>query len=372
MTSRIPAEVFPPGEYIRDLLESRDWTQADLAEILGRPVQVVNEIIVGKKAVTPETAQALGEAFGTGPDFWLNLESAFRLSLSRTTGGDVARRARLYGLAPIKDMIKRRWIEPSDSLDVLEREVLSFFQIGSFDEKPICKFAAKKSGSYSDVMPAQMAWYFRGRTLAESVVAPAFDENRFVAGLADLRRLAKTESDLRKVPGLLSAWGIRLVVVEHLSSTKLDGAAFWLADDRPVIILSLRYDRIDNFWFVLCHELAHIKNRDPGSIDNDLMDTSSDPNADKPEFERVADRMAAHLIIPKGHLEKFMALHRPRYSKKAIAAFADSIGVHPGIVVGQLQHRKEIGYAHSREMLASVRDAITKNTLTDGWGKTPR
>src|SRR4051812_41633368 len=124
MSNRIPAEVFPPGEYIRDLLEERNWTQADLAEVLGRPVQAINEIIVGKKAITPDTAQALGEAFGTGPDFWLNLESAYRLSLARTEGGEIARRARLYELAPIKDMVKRRWIERTSNLDLLEREVL--------------------------------------------------------------------------------------------------------------------------------------------------------------------------------------------------------------------------------------------------------
>lgn len=371
MNSRIPAEVFPPGEYIRDLLESRDWTQADLADILGRPVQAVNEIIVGKKAITPETARALGEAFGTGPDFWLNLETAFRLSLSRTTSGDVGRRARLYGLAPIKDMINRGWIGPSDSLDVLEQEVLRFFQISSFDDRPMCKFAAKKSGSYAQVMPAHMAWYFRSRSLAESIDVPAFDDARFNAGLTDLRKLAKLESDVRNVPGLLSTLGIRFLIVEHLPSTKLDGGVFWLADDRPVIVLSLRYDRIDNFWFVLSHELAHIKNRDLGSIDDDLTDTSSDPSADKPEFERRADRMAAHLMIQKRYLDTFMASNRPRYSKRAIVAFANSIGIHPGIVVGQLQHRKEIGYAHSREMLVSVRRMITKYTLTDGWGHTP-
>ena len=71
MLTRTPAEVFPPGEFINDELVEREWAQADLAEILGRPVQAVNEIVAGKKAITPETARGLGDAFGTGPELWV-------------------------------------------------------------------------------------------------------------------------------------------------------------------------------------------------------------------------------------------------------------------------------------------------------------
>ena len=71
------ARVFPPGDFIREELEARGWTQRDLAEILGRPIQAVNAIVNGKKGVTPETAVSLGAAFGTSPEFWLNLEAAY-------------------------------------------------------------------------------------------------------------------------------------------------------------------------------------------------------------------------------------------------------------------------------------------------------
>lgn len=77
--NRVPAEVFHPGEFLRDELEARGWTQADLAEILGRPLKTVNEVIVGKKAITPETARGLAAAFGTSAQFWMNLESAYQL-----------------------------------------------------------------------------------------------------------------------------------------------------------------------------------------------------------------------------------------------------------------------------------------------------
>ena len=95
MSDRIPAEVFPPGEFIRDEIEARGWTQAELAKILGRPLKTVSDILLGKRKITPETAHGLGEAFGVDPQFWLNLESAYKLSLVRTQKGDVAVRAKL-------------------------------------------------------------------------------------------------------------------------------------------------------------------------------------------------------------------------------------------------------------------------------------
>ena len=84
-TQRIPAEVFPPGEFIREEIEERGWTQEDLAEISGRSLRLVNEIIMGKRGITPETANGLAAAFGTSAQFWMNLESMYRLSQVRTT-----------------------------------------------------------------------------------------------------------------------------------------------------------------------------------------------------------------------------------------------------------------------------------------------
>ena len=108
MPNRVPAEVFAPGELIREELEARGWTQVDLAEILGRPVRLVNELVAGKKQITPDTAKGLAEAFqGTDPVFWMNLDSAYRLSKAKPVNASVRRRSKLYSLFPVREMIKR-------------------------------------------------------------------------------------------------------------------------------------------------------------------------------------------------------------------------------------------------------------------------
>ncbi|HEX8342968.1 MAG TPA: HigA family addiction module antitoxin [Tepidisphaeraceae bacterium] len=88
-----PAEAFPPGEFIRQEIEARGWTQSDLARVIGRPLQTVNMIVNGKKAVTAETAKALGLAFGTGPELWLNLETAYRLHTTADADPAIVERA---------------------------------------------------------------------------------------------------------------------------------------------------------------------------------------------------------------------------------------------------------------------------------------
>ena len=130
--------------------------------------------------------------------------------------------------------------------------------------------------------------------------------------------------------------------------------------------MSLRYDRIDNFWFVLGHKLAHVKNKDR-SVDVDLVGTAAVPIEEKPEVEMQADRLAASLQIPRQTMQAFIERHRPRFSKKVILGFAERLGVHPGVVVGQLQYRKMIGYSHSREMLSPIRELVTQVVPTDGW-----
>jgi HTH-type transcriptional regulator / antitoxin HigA len=79
MITRKPAEVFPPGDFIREELEARGWTQADLAKIMGRPEPAINQMINNKRGITAESALELSAAFGTSPEFWMNLDSAYRL-----------------------------------------------------------------------------------------------------------------------------------------------------------------------------------------------------------------------------------------------------------------------------------------------------
>ena len=363
-----PVEVFPPGDFIREELEARGWTQSDLAEIMGRPVETINRIVTGKLAVTPETARGLASAFGTSAELWLNLESAYQLSRVHQDDDVVTRRAHLYDIAPIKEMTRRGWIESSSNIDVMEQQLVRFCGLSSIDEEPRIRMAARKATTYSETTSALRAWYFRVRNLATTLIAKPYSRKDLLAALDDLRALSTDPREVRHVPRILADAGVRFLVVEHLAKTKIDGATLWLDKNRPVVALSLRYDRIDGFWFTLAHELSHVLRKNSLSLDSDIAAASRADVDTKPKQERLADEFASTFIVPDYELEDFIVRTRPLYSKKKIRGFAGRLNVHPGIVVGRLQHKQEIGYSHSREMLAKVRDDITSAAFTDGWG----
>jgi len=126
-----PAEVVTPGDILKEELAARGWTQKVFAEIIGKPLQSVNEIIRGKKSITPETAKLLGAALGTSAELWLNLEANYRLKSTRITERerDVSRKARLYSKFPINELIKRGLIKQGKSVDELERSLSRLFKV---------------------------------------------------------------------------------------------------------------------------------------------------------------------------------------------------------------------------------------------------
>jgi len=377
MKDRIPAEAFPPGDFLEEELEERGWSQKDLAAILGRPPRVVNEIIAGKRSITPETAAGLADALGTSAQFWLNLESSYQLwkLRSETSTSTVSRRAKLYSLAPVRDLCRRGWIEDSSNVAVLEKGVMKLLDIKSTDEEPaFWPHAARKSTSYSAVTPAQQAWLFRARRLAATLDVAPYSPSALEGAAVELRELFVSQSELRHVPRVLAHAGIRFLIVEHLPKTKIDGACFWLDKESPVVVLSLRYDRIDYFWHTLGHELGHAAHghgMKEQAVDNELMAAVNSTEEKKPAIERQADDFAASLLLDENEVQDFIDRVGPLYSKAQIEGFARRLRVHPGIVVGRLQHLGEISFAHSRASLEKVRDIVTQSTLTDGWGHTP-
>lgn len=367
MTTRTPAEVFHPGEFLKEELEERGWTQADLADILGRPVSLVNEIIVGKRGISAETAKGLAAAFDTSPELWLRLDAAYQLWKARGNGEQaVKRRARIYSVAPVKDMLRRGWIETSDNVDVLEQRVLDFFRMESIaDEPQFQSYAARKATPYTGTTPAQMAWLLRARQLAQAVKAERYSEVKLEQALEQLRYLLANPQEIRHLPAILAGAGIRFLVVEPLPGTRIDGACFWLDPESPVVVLSVRFDRIDNFWYTLMHEVAHVKSKDALSLDTNV---DSGYDSECPNFEQAADTFAWEFLVPLRKIEGFIAEISPRYSALRIATFAATLGVHPGLIVGQLHHRGEIAWSNFRRMLTPVREIITAAAVTDGWG----
>jgi HTH-type transcriptional regulator/antitoxin HigA len=345
-----PARVTPPGRIIRRELDARGWTQKDLAEITGRPEQVISQIIQGRKQITSETALQLAAAFGTSADLWLNLEANYQLDRARQTFGpsEIERRSRLYTIAPVNELVKRGWIQASDSVDDLERQVCAFLGIASLAEQPCLAVNFRQGQAATPETAAEIAWVKRVERLVRAQTVAAYNPKRLRAALPDLLAFSNDPGGVKHAPDWMRGLGVHFVIVPHLPHTYLDGAAFTF-EDHPVVALTLRHDRIDSFWFTLLHELAHIVAGHTGLyLDN--LDVQNENQA-----ESEANRLARNWLIDPDAFARFVAAHKPYFSRDAVRAFAESQGRHPGIIVGRLHYENLIPYKNLRAWLVKAR-----------------
>jgi HTH-type transcriptional regulator / antitoxin HigA len=348
----VPARVSPPGQIISRELAAREWTQKDLAEIINRPEQTISAIVKGTKQITPETALELASAFGTSAEFWTNLESNYRLFLARSApkNDEIQRKSKLYEFAPIAEMAKRGWINLEDSIDSLERQVFSFFGIDSIEATPQFQINFRCNREKTAESIAQLAWVKRVESIAIKQQLPAFDLEKFKAKVPEILALNTDPTNISLIPQMLMDLGVHFVIVPHLQKTYLDGATFWL-NDRPAIAMTLRYDRIDYFWFTLMHEIAHVWLEHEGYSLDDIKNLEDTP------LENEANSKAADWLFSPELLAGFLKAN-PRISKDRIVDFAHSQNIHPGIIVGRLQKIGKVSYEHHRKFLDKIKQHL--------------
>lgn len=356
----------PPGIFIKAELEERGWSQRDLAFILGQTEQQLNPLLSGKRGITPDMARLLGEAFGTSPQFFLNLQGRYDLQNAKEPDPAVRTRAGLQAHYPVRDMIRRGWIRDGEA-SLLQLQMDRFFEVANDEGLGGIAFAAKRT-HYNDTPPHQLAWVFRVRQLARQMNVEAYAADKLKALLPKLRSLMIDQEAVAAVPSLLGSVGVRFVLVEVLPNAKIDGVCTWLDDTSPVIGMSTLHDRLDNFWFVLRHEIEHVLRehgkQSIGMVDHLAGDADVTEEADE---EAVANAQAADFCVPATKMASFYARKHPYFSERDVLGFAALMSVHPAIVVGQLQKRMR-RYDYLRKYQVQVRRYLLENSVADGWG----
>jgi len=352
---RVPAEpaiLMGPGWRISQELDRRGWSQKDLAEVLGRPLQAVNEILNASKQITPDTAVQLGQAFGTTAEFWANLEALYRVRIAQRARPlpEIERRSRLYELAPVGEMMRRQWIARTTDIDQLEAAIREFLGIDDLaDDPPSPVVNLRHTATKTPEARAQLAWVKRAEALADRQDSKPFDTARFANAAGGLFGLAARPEDAIQLPGALRELGVRFVIVPQLAKTYLDGAAFRV-DGGPVIALTLRFDRLDYLWFTVAHEAAHVARGDESVLDSGKAPIGV--------VERAANSLAARWLIDPKAYRAFRLATADRPTRAQIETFAERIDRHPSIVVGRLQHDDVISYSQHRWAHVSVRHLL--------------
>jgi HTH-type transcriptional regulator/antitoxin HigA len=364
-----------PGQLIQELLDERGWMQKVLAAVLGLDETIINKVILGKRALDADMALALAEIFDVPAERFLELQKSYELAQARFFSlGDpsLEKRAQIFASLPVPEMVKRRWLTVDDirNFPKLESALTKFFGVPSIEEIEVLPHAAKKTNVIGDVTATQIAWLYRVKQIANELLVSRYSPIAVKNAIPKLSALLLSANEARNVPRILAECGIRYVVVEKLTGAKIDGVCFWLNDTSPVIAMSLQHDRIDNFWFVLRHEIEHVlrlQGRASIAIDSELEGEKAGVTKSLPEEERIANEAASEFCVPKKSLDALIARKAPFFAGRDILGFARSLSVHPGLVAGQLRHRLN-RYDRFGKHLVKIRSIVAPNAAVDGWG----
>ncbi len=337
-----PDVAIPPGELLADTLAAKGISQTELAKRTGRPIQALNEIIKGKKAITPETAMELESVLGTPAYIWLNLERDYQYNKARLA--DLRRldaqveEARSY---PYAVMAKLGWVPRVQNRIERIRALLSFFGVASLDTVPRMHAVAYRRSENRDASPqALAAWLRKGEIEAAEIETKPFNAQKLKAALPRLRQMTQLPPEKFQQPlcDLCAECGVALVFVPHLPKIHANGAVRWLNKDTVLAQLSVLHKYDDIFWFSLFHELAHPLLHGRRDV---FVETTGDQKTKK---EQEADDFAADTLIPPEGYAKLAAMRV--YSRAAVVAFAQRLGIAPSVVVGRLQHERLLQHTH--------------------------
>ena len=349
-----PGELIPPGETLAEWLDREDMTQAQFAKRTSLTPKHINQVIKGGVGISPEVALAFERVTSIPARYWTLLDADYQTAKQRVLEAEELReRVDIVDRFPVKELERRNCIERKLSkIDKLQ-ELLRFFAVADTDaleEVWLRPALYRRSPTFEADQGALASWLRLAELEASTVKTEPFDAAACRAAIEKMRALSELPGIewLEPLKKLFASVGVALVILRELPKCRVNGATRWLSPEKAMIVLSLRHRRNDIFWFTLFHELCHLLRHGKKET---FVDTKGSGIAE--ELEDEADAFASRILIPGNLAGKLRELS----TTAEVVAFADAIGVTPGIVVGRMQHEKLIPHSQWTSLIVRYRFA---------------
>ncbi|MEA1959470.1 MAG: transcriptional regulator [Chloroflexota bacterium] len=336
--ARYPIDLPDPIAAIRFRMEQLELSPQNLIPFIGSRSKV-SEVLNGKRTLTLAMMRALHKGLGIPSDILLQEAGSSFLEDSP----DVE-----YAKFPVAEMAKKGWVPAMPDIASHAEEIIRDLidSAGGMQLAADCLFR-KSSSSRENVKndPYNLkAWCLKVLELANKNPLPTQYKKDVVDAdfLRDIAKLSYFNNGPLLAKEYLGKHGIHLVTLSHLSKTYLDGAVMTLQNNVPVIGLTLRYDRIDNYWFCLMHELAHINrhlSEDSGEIIIDDLDLRGYESDIGDAAEQEADSIAQEALIPAEYWNSIELTEV--VSPSRVKVLAEELKIHPAIIAGRIRHEKK-------------------------------
>ena len=330
---KIPSAQTNPIESILFRMDQMGISRKDLIPYIGSASKV-SEVLSRKRPLSLPMIRRLSRGLGIPADILIEDSESDSFITNQESETD-------YSNFPLKEMSKRGCFGDFKGngqrlKDYAEELVTKFMRelLPSHQEPAFLRAPLHRRGDRQTDARALLAWRMCVvQGARKAIPSRAYRPNSITPEwLHELAKLSTFEDGPKRAMEHLARFGITLVIERHFKGTFLDGAAM-LDNGRPIVALTLRHDRIDNFWFVLLHELAHVATHlsDANPVYIDDLD-----GLNNEQVEREADEMAQEALIPKNRWDTAKA--KKTLLAEDVVAFAGEIGVHPAIVAGRLRH----------------------------------
>lgn len=346
----IPFEPTHVGEVIKDELAARNMKQSELSELTGIQKSILNDVIKGKRSLTPEMALLIENALGISATFLLNLQTQYELDCAKQSERVILQTKMLEIWNVLKEHVSTQFLKKVNIIkgNIIEdvHRVFEVFAVDNLDDffglkaqEMELPYYYRKSEKVTTNPIDIFSWKYYCYHLAKQDHADlkAFDKDNAEALTKELNKVFKENVDTVKKTGeVLNKYGIRFMIVKKVGQVPVDGMSFWIGEN-PTIVVTERIASIDNFAFTILHEVGHVYSHltKDGKAMINLLDEK------KNSEETEADHFALNAVVPDAVWKKFLSKTRdvvPYKIAPYIKEEADRYEVNPQILFGRYKH----------------------------------
>lgn len=346
----VPFEATHVGEVIKDELAARNMKQSELSELTGIQKSILNDVIKGKRSLTPEMALLLENALDISATFLMNIQTQYELDCAKQSERVVLQTKILEIWNVLKEQVSTQFFRKVGIIkgNLIEdvNRIFEVFGVDNLDDffglkakEMELSYYYRKSEKVTTNPVDILSWKYYCYYLSkndESLLG-IFEKNRVYSLTKELNNVFKENSGTVKKTGkVLNRYGIRFMVVKKVGQVPVDGMSFWMGN-HPTIVVTERISSIDNFAFTILHEVGHVYSH--LTKDGKAMINMFDEKKDSEEYE--ADNFALNAVIPNADWKKFLARTRdvvPYKIAPYIKEEADKYEVNPQILFGRYKH----------------------------------
>lgn len=332
---------FHPGYYVAEIVEDMGITQDEFAKRLGTTGKTLSKLINGQISLSNDLAKKLSAMLGSSVEFWLNLQTAFEEKVI-----EIEHQKELDEQAVLVSMIDYSYFEKvahlpaANSVSEKAANLCQYLVVSDLRILAQPDFLANFRTGISSVKEKNIvnaqAWLQTAINFAKQIKTEPFNAEKLKSYLPEIRNMTLQDPAvfLPRLRSIFSECGVAFVLLPHLKNSGINGVVKWVAQDRVVLAMNDRRTYADTFWFSLFHEIKHVLQQKTKSV---FVSTGSqEMRVLDVRLETEADDFAQNYLIPAKDYRRFAP--NKYTSDSQIVAFAQSIGIHPGVVVGRLQH----------------------------------